>query len=58
VRIFLKLGIRVYVPNGSYDRIRDRLGGLSGEELSGLRRFSQIFDDLRPFTGSFQTKLL
>lgn len=53
VRIFLKLGIRVYVPDGSYDGIRDGLGDLSEEELSGLRRFSQIFDDLRPFTGSF-----
>ena len=58
VRIFLKLKIRVYVPNGSYDRIRNGLTDLSKEELSGLRKFSQIFEDLKPFATSIQRRLI
>jgi hypothetical protein len=58
VKVFLKLKIRVYVPNSSYQRIRGELDTLPDEELGRLREFSQIFEDLMPFTRSLQRKLV
>lgn len=57
VRIFLKLKIRVYVPDGSFTDILKQLKDLAEEELKRLRPFSRIFEDLKPFTSSVQKRL-
>jgi len=58
VRVFLKLKIRVFVPDASYEGILRELKGLSSHELGRLRRFSLVFDDLKPFGKSVQTRIL
>lgn len=58
VRVFLKLKIRIFVPDGSYDAILGELKGFSDEELGRLRSFSQVFEDLKRFTQSIQRKIL
>lgn len=49
VKVFLKLGIRVYVLDDSYERIIEEIRiSVSDDESSKLRKFSQIFSDLEP----------
>jgi len=57
VRVFLRLKIRVFVPDGSFDNIIRQLKDLTEEELKRLRPFSKIFEDLESFTASVQMKL-
>lgn len=57
VRVFLKLKIRIFVPDGSFDNIVKQLNDLKKEELSRLRPFSKVFEDLGSFKTSVQKKL-
>ena len=57
VRVFMKLGIRIYVPDDVYANTRRVLKGFSRDELERLRKFSQIFEDLRPFATPVQKRL-
>jgi len=59
VKVFLKLGIRVYVPDDSYERILEEIRtSVSDDELSKLRKFSQVFSDLEPLRKHHHQKKL
>ncbi|MEM2188967.1 MAG: type II restriction endonuclease [Nitrososphaerota archaeon] len=59
VKVFLKLGIRVYVPDDSYERILEKIRtSVSEDESSKLRKFSQVFSDLEPFCKHHHQKKL
>ena len=58
VKVFLKLHIRIYVPDDVYASIRNKiLKDFAKDELDRLRKFSQVFDDLKPFATSVQMRL-
>ena len=50
VTAMTRLNIRVYVPNGFYHTIINQVKNiLSDEQISRIKEFSQVFEDLKPY---------
>ncbi len=53
VTSMVKLNIRIYVPNGSFNRIVEEVRSrVTENELSRIKRFSEIFEDLQGFSAA------